>query len=266
MILIRYLTLFLFTLVLMGCDKPQPTEPKQMLVYCGITMIKPMKKLADEFEKQHPVKVTLIQGGSQDLYESLKMSKKGDIYFPGSANYRINNEKEGLLTDHVLVGYNRVAMMVQKGNPKKLSASLTHFNDPTLNTVLSNPQTGSIGKAAFQVLQQQGIAEEAYKNTLYLTTDSRRLMEAIKTKKADLILNWYATATWPSNKDFVDIIELPKDIAKPKALELNLTRYSKNPTLAKAFMDFAVSPNGLQVFKEYGFLTDEEYSTLLSKQ
>ena len=256
----RLVFLLVSFLLIAGCSSETDQPAKQnLLIYCGITMIKPMKQLAEEFEKLHPVKITITQGGSQDLYESIKHSQTGDLYLPGSSSYRINNVHDGLITDYAFVGYNRVALMVQKGNPKNLNDQLEQLTDPNINTVLCDPKTGSIGRASQKVLSKAGINQQAYKNAVYLTTDSRRIIEALKNKEADLVLNWYATGTWPSNRDYVDIIELPNEVAKPKKLEINLLSFSKHPQMAKAFMQYASSQHGLSVFKEYGFLTESEY-------
>ena len=59
-------------------------------------MITPMTEIAEQFKKNNPgVEITIVQGGSQDLYNSLKMSKKGDLYLPGSVSYRTKNMEEG---------------------------------------------------------------------------------------------------------------------------------------------------------------------------
>lgn len=264
--LIRFLSISLFSILfLTACSEQSAQAPKkELLVYCGITMIKPMMQLAKEFEAIHNVKITLTQGGSQDLYDSLKLSQKGDLYLPGSSSYRTKNEQDGLLLDHVFVGYNRVAMMVQKGNPKNLDNNLNHLTDKDLDVVLCNPHSGSIGRASEKVLKKAGLREPAFENATYLTTDSRRLSEALINKDADVVLNWYAAGTWPGTKEHVEVIELDKQYSKPKALEINLTKFSKHPEEAKAFMAYAASKHGLTTFKEFGFLTEPEYQQALT--
>jgi len=259
----RLFALSLVFLSVIGCSKsPEPEVKSNLLIYCGITMIPPMQELAREFELAHPVNVTLTQGGSQDLYDSIKLSGEGDLYLPGSPQYRSDNLKDGILLDYKFVGYNRVAMMVQKGNPKNLTADLEAFVSPGVNTVLANPQTGSIGKASQKVLEMSGLYEKAYAHAVYLTTDSRRLVQAMKNKEADATLNWYAVGTWDKNQDFIDTLLLPESISQPRALEISLLKYSSNPELAKKFIEYAASPHGRDVFKRYGFLTQEEYDKL----
>ena len=43
------------------------TARPELLLYCGITMVRPMSEIAQAFEKRENVKLTLAQGGSEDL-------------------------------------------------------------------------------------------------------------------------------------------------------------------------------------------------------
>ena len=261
--------LLLFSFVFIsGCEqsplssaKPEP----QLTIYSGITMVKPLMILTKEFEKQHNISIEIKQGASGYLYNTLKVERSGDIYFPGSDSYRIKNKAEGLLTDYVLVGYNRLALEVLKGNPKNLTADLNQLTNPQLSVVLSSPESGSVGKNAKMLLDSVGITQAVYQNVTYFTTDSHRIYTAIKNGDADIALNWYATTQWPDHKPYVDAILLPENLAKPKRLELNLLSFSKNLELAKAFMAFASSEHGLQVFADYGFFTPSELQEQVSK-
>ncbi|MPQ76594.1 molybdate ABC transporter substrate-binding protein [Hydrogenovibrio sp. JE_KL2] len=230
-----------------------------LVIYAGITMVKPLKVLVDAFEKQHHVNIEINQGASGFLYQTIQKEKKGDIYFPGSDSYRKIGEKEGLILDHVLVGYNRVALVVAKGNPKHLTNDLNQLTNSKLSVVLSSPTSGAIGKAGDAMLKKAGIAEKVYKNVTYFTTDSHRLFHAIKSGDADIVINWYAVTKWPQTKDYLTVIPIDPKWSKPKKLELDLLSYSKNPTLAKAFMAYAASKTGVQVFYDYGFFTQQEY-------
>ncbi len=115
-----------------GCKKEETvkeTDSKpEMLFYIGITMVKPVTALADKFMKENNCTIRIIQGGSQDLYDSIATSSKGgDLYLPGSLSYRNKNIKDGLLLDGKFVGYNKAALMVAKGNPKTLLQTLIHL-------------------------------------------------------------------------------------------------------------------------------------------
>ena len=73
----RLVVIFLFfvtiNLQLFAQQKPQ------LLIYCGITMVKPIKEIAKIIEEKYDCEIKISQGGSKDLYDSLKYSKLGDL-------------------------------------------------------------------------------------------------------------------------------------------------------------------------------------------
>ncbi|MCV6607350.1 MAG: substrate-binding domain-containing protein [Campylobacterales bacterium] len=251
--------IFLLSIVLIGCgDKKEKSnttdlKKKQLLIYCGITMVKPMAKIAKEFEKRHNVAVKIIQGGSKDLYNSLKTSKRGDLYLPGSSSYRKNNLNDGFLGEYVFLGHNKASIVVGKGNPKNIKGNLEDLLNPDLNVVLCNPESGSIGKMTKKILTKAKIYKQATSNTKFLTTDSRNLTKAIRDGEADIVINWHATTMWPENQGFVQAIEIDEQYAKKKELLLNGLTFSKNPILVKEFLTFAGGEEGRTIFTEYGF-------------
>ena len=231
-------------------------EKPVLIFYCGITMVKPIKEMAKIIEKKYNCIIKISQGGSQDLYDSLKFAKKGDLYLPGSDSYRKKNLKDGFLLDKQYIGYNQAALFVAKGNPKKIK-DLESLVDEEINSILCNPKSGSIGKMTKKLLikyKNKEFMEEAYDNTILIGTDSRNLNKAIIDKKADVSVNWRATGFWPENSQYIDVIELDKSIAPKKKLVINLLSFSKYPKIAKEFMKFASSSKGQAIMKKYGFL------------
>lgn len=260
----RILVLALSVTLLSACqisENPENKEPSykdELVIYSGVTMVRPLKKLADEFSAQHHIKVTIHQGASGFLYQTLKKEQQGDIYFPGSQSYRTNNLADGFMKEYVFVGYNRIAMVVAKGNPKNLSDDLNQLTNPDLSVVLVPPNAGSIGRSSKALLDKVHLTTRIYDNVTYFTTDSSRLITAIIKGDADVALNWYAAGKWPEALEFVDLIALDPKLAIPKRLELNLLKFSKKPELARSFMKYVSSEHGLQTFHQYGFLTDKE--------
>ncbi|WP_321325074.1 molybdate ABC transporter substrate-binding protein [Thiomicrorhabdus sp.] len=259
--------LVVVTLISSCSSSDSPTSEKQkvdLIIYSGITMVRPLNELVREFEAKNNVNIELKQGASGYLYKAIKTEHKGDIFFPGSNSYRLKNKHDGFLKDHVFVGYNRLAIVVAKGNPKHITNDLKQLTNPDYSVVLSAPESGAVGKNAKAVLDKQGLTGEVYDNVTFFTTDSHRIFNAIKDGQADIALNWFATTKWPETEDYMDAILLPESIAKPKRLELNLLSFSSNPELAKKFMAFASSKHGLETFAEYGFLTNQELTQAIA--
>ncbi|MEA3544333.1 MAG: substrate-binding domain-containing protein [Thermodesulfobacteriota bacterium] len=231
---------------------------KELLIYCGITMIQPMSEIATIIEKQENCKVTITKGGSGNLLKSILHNQTGDLYLPGSDRYFsiIANEHAGLVSETVLVGANRAAMMVQKGNPKAIPANLTSLADSQYAVVIGNPDSGSIGKETKKILEKKGIFADVVKNAMYMTTDSKELLKAIKNKEADIVINWFAASTWDDNGQFLDVIDIDPEYAQTKKLMLGLLKFSQNPDLAGKLMNLAGSKQGSEIFRKYGLRFD----------
>lgn len=226
----------------------------ELLIYCGITMVKPIKELASLFESRTGFRMTISQGGSEDLYEALKLARIGDLYFPGSDSYRRQYLPEGLLGEAAAVGYNVASLMVAKGNPKRVKPDLHELLRRDLSMVVCNPETGSIGAETKRILDRAGLTKDVLTRAAFLATDSRNLVQAIKAQQADVTLNWRATAFFPENRDGVEVIDLDPAISQPSKLELNLLTFSRQAEQARQFMALAVSAEGQGVFRKHGFL------------
>lgn len=230
---------------------------ENLLIYCGITMIRPVTELARRFEKRERIKITLSQGGSEDLYQSLRKSKIGDLYLPGEPYYRTMHLSEGLLGDYKTVGYNQMVIFVVKSNPKKVRPDPHELLRSDLTLILGNAQSGSVGHASKTLLDRYNLYPRAVAKAALLFPDSRSLTLSLKRGEADVTLCWRATAFFPDNAPFMDVVDLPVGMASPQALQITRLTFSVNQVLAARFMDFLASPEGQSVFREFGFLDAE---------
>jgi len=229
-------------------------KKKRLLIFCGITMVHPIQKIADIIEKQFNCKITIIQGGSEDIYQSLKLSKKGDLYLPGSDSYRTKHFGEGLLSDYIYVGYNQMALIVPKGNPKNIKADLNCLINPKYSVSIGNADSSSVGKQARKILTKAGIYDKVLLNAFKVSSDSRTMNNLLKDGSAEIIFNWRATAYFPENRNKMDALCLDASIAPKKKLLINLTTCCKHEDIARAFMRYAGSEKGQIIFNDYGFL------------
>ena len=245
-------------LLLIGLLSSFLLAKEELLFYCGITMVKPMTKIAKVIEKKDDVIIKIIQGGSGDLYDSLSSSKQGDLYLPGSDSYIKKHLNEGYLGYKKYVGYNQIAIFVQINNPKNIK-SLKDLLRDDLAVSLGNPETCSMGRASMKVLKRFGgneFLDEVEDNIVVYSADSRDFNKLLKTKQIDVGLNWKATAYFPSNRGKIGIVKIPEKYAPKKKLILTMLTFSKHKKVAKDFIDFAVSNEGKKIMKDYGFLDE----------
>jgi molybdate transport system substrate-binding protein len=239
-----------------GAALGQSAKP-EFLLYCGITMVRPMTEIAQNFEKRENIKINIAQGGSEDLFQSAKKSGVGDWYLPGEPSYRDKHIKEGLFGDHLNVGYNQMALMVQKGNPKGVKAEPKEMLRKDLVAIIGNAESGSVGQEAKSILDSLGIYPKVVKQASFLAPDSRSLMNAMKKGEGDITMSWRATGFFPDNAAKLDVIDLDPKLAKPQALLLIQLKSAKNADLAKRFMSFTAGEEGQSIFRKYGFLDNK---------
>ena len=244
---------FLTALLLLAVGAAQADE-REMLIYCGITMVRPITELARQFEQAEKVHITITQGGSEDLFQSAKRSRQGDIYFPGEPAFRDRHLAEGLFGYHRVVGYNQAALVVAKGNPKKVKSDLKELLRKDLTLIVGNVESGSIGQETKRILDAANLYPKVISKAALMMPDSRAINLAMRRGEGDIALNWRATAFFPDNLPHLDVVDLDPKIAAPQALLLIQLTFSKNPALTQKFIDFVASPDGQAVFRKYGFL------------
>jgi molybdate transport system substrate-binding protein len=245
-----FIIVTLYSSTLLAKQKPN------LLIYCGITMVKPIKEISKIIEDKYNCKIKITQGGSGDLYESLVFSKVGDIYLPGSKSYRTKHLKDGYLLDSKYIGFNQASIFVQKGNPKNIK-SIDDLAKKNILVKLCDPKAGSIGKITKKIIIKYK-SEDFYFNlidkSIDIGTDSRNLNSSLIDKEIDATINWRATGFFEINKKYITVIDLPKSISPQKELVLNLLKFSKHKDIARAFMEYAASEDGKRIMKKYGFL------------
>ncbi len=249
------LSLFLiFTLSIMTSNLQASKKPT-LIFYCGISMVKPMLVISKIIEDKYNCNIKILQGGSKDLYNSLKFSQKGDLYLPGSESYRIDNLKDGYLIDSAYIGFNQAALFVRNGNPKNIK-NLDSLLDEDIATILCNPKSGSIGKMTKKLLfkyKGEEFFEDAYDAATEIGTDSRNINRSLIDKQADLAINWRATGSWSENKPYIEVISIDEKYAPKKKLVINLLSFSSHPKIAKALIKFTASKDGQKIMKKFGF-------------
>ena len=97
-----------------------------------------------------------------------------------------------------------------------------------------------------------GIFDQAMGHVHSLEAQSSALIDALENGEADLIINWYATSTWPENAPYVDALPISEEYASRKKLVLGLLSTSEHPDIARKFMEYAASEAGQELFDKYG--------------
>jgi len=226
-----------------------------LLFYCGATMVRPMKQIAERYTRRYGGEVVIVQGGSGDLLRRLKALKKGDLYLPGSSEYLEKINEKDLFGYRAVIGENSLVLLVRKGNPLKIHG-LEDLLRPELRVAIGAARLGSIGRVTREALLREKGKEffcRIQNRAMYFVTDSRELVRMLKKGQIDVGISWKATAFFPENRSYVEAILLPRNLSEPKKLAIAVLKYSQNPEAAKRFVDLVASPEGQTIMKNNGF-------------
>ena len=250
---VRKIVMVLVLVFASGCGRPEAAPRDELLVYCGITMIQPMREVADIIEAERGCVIKITKGGSGNLLRAIRFNRAGDLFLPGRESYMETCLQEGLVEETAFLGYNVAAIVVPKGNPKHIPNDPEFLTNSTCVVIMADPGSGSIGLEAKAVLERRGVFEAVMKKGTFLTTDSKDITRALKSGTADVGINWYATTLWDENVAFVDGMLMDEQYAPQERLVIGLLHYSRFPDTARRFMEYASSPEGRAIFRKYGF-------------
>ncbi len=256
-------------IALTGCSKSTATNKdnttqKSLLVYAGAASKPPTEEAAKAFEKETGIRVDLIFGGSGTVLSQMELSKKGDLYFPGSSDFMEKAIQKKLVypkTESRIV-YLVNSINVQKGNPKNIH-SLKDLTKPGIKIAIANPETVCVGLYATEIIDKTFTDQEKEsfkKNLLNYTESCDKTATAISLKTVDAVIGWSVFQDWDPAK--IENIPLKQnEIQRIGYIPIAVSTFSENKKLAQQFIDFLNSKEGKSIFKKYKYFATPEEAT-----
>ena len=251
------------------------SDPK-LVLYVGGNYFFAMAPLVQTFEASHPdfkgriywetippgLLVEQIKAGGRITSGNMTWTAKADAYFAGlrAVNALI---AEGLLTGPA-VPYvtNKLAIMVQKGNPKQI-ATLADLARPDLRLAMPNPAfegvaqqiKASLGKAGGEALTKSVYETKVAEGSAMLTRIHHRQTPLfLMQDKVDAGVTWQSEAIFQEQVgnpiSHIDIPDTQNTTAIYAGAEV---AGAAHPQAARAWLDFIRSPEALAIFERYGF-------------
>jgi molybdate transport system substrate-binding protein len=251
------------------------SDPK-LVLYVGGNYFFAMAPLVQTFEASHPdfkgriywetippgLLVEQIKAGGRITSGNMTWTAKADAYFAGlrAVNALI---AEGLLTGPA-VPYvtNKLAIMVQKGNPKQI-ATLADLARPDLRLAMPNPAfegvaqqiKASLGKAGGEALTKAVYETKVAEGSAMLTRIHHRQTPLfLMQDKVDAGVTWQSEAIFQEQAgnpiSHIDIPDTQNTTAIYAGAEV---AGAAHPQAARAWLDFIRSPEALAIFERYGF-------------
>jgi molybdate transport system substrate-binding protein len=219
-------------------------------VYAGAGLKAPLDEISPLFTEKTGIAVQYNYGGAGTLVSQMNLTKKGDVFMPGSTVEFKTAKSQGLVNQSTLVAYHVPVIAVQKGNPKNIK-TLADFAQPGLKVALGDANATAIGKAGAKMFAALNISAAVEKNVVSRTPTINELTVIMQTGQADaaiLTLDQYDAKT-------MDMITIPVSQNVVLITPIGATTFSKNTDAANQFVSFVASDDGKAIFAKHGFPT-----------
>lgn len=231
---------------------------ERIFAFCGAASKPAMEEAAEMFHKQTGVKVDLNFGGSGTMLSQMKLARRGDLYIPGSPDYMVKAEREGLVDPKTtrIVAYLVPAIGVQPGNPKGIK-SLEDLAKPGLKVGIGNPESVCVGLYAVELLQRSKLLREVSKNIVTHASSCASTEALVAMKKVDAVIGWEVFSNWNPGK-IQTVFLKPSDIPRLAYIPAAVSIYTANKAVSQKFIDFLVSGEGKKIFSKWGYAVAEQ--------
>jgi accessory colonization factor AcfC len=226
------------------------SEQNKLHVFSAGAVATPIKKCAEEFKAKYGTEFEFTVNKAEVLMEEIAETQEGDLLTCGSEYILDHAQLKGLVLRETRkgLGSRTSAILVQKGNPKKIK-SISDLTKQGMQVGVS--VSGCLTGVWDDLATKAGLAEQIRNNTVAYADGCGELMSFINKKKVDAILGWDAFKNL--NMQTMDKIELPKDLQVHRTTAIGVIAFSKNKELAKKFIDFLVSEEGKKIYEECGW-------------
>ena len=235
----------------------------RLLMFAGAASKPATEEIVRIFQERSGITIDVVFGGSGFVLSQMKLTKKGDLYFPGSSDFMEVAKREGLVfpDSEKIVVYLIPAMNVQKGNPKRIH-TLKDLTKERIRLAIANPETVCVGAFAVEIFEKNLTREEkskVRKNIVNYTESCEKTANVISLKVADVVVGWRVFQYWDPER--IETITLrPEEIPRIGYIPIIISKFTQDKALPQKFIDFLLSSHGKAIFQKYHYLMDLQES------
>jgi molybdate transport system substrate-binding protein len=268
-LLLRYAFILSLLMTLHMAIPPhgQPSSAK-LLLFAGAASKPATEEVLNDFRIKTTAAIDAVFGGSGFILSQMELSRKGDLYFPGSSDFMEVAKKKNLVypESEKIVVYLVPAINVQKGNPKRIR-SLKDLTKKGIRLAIANPEMVCVGTYAVEIIEKNLNAREKEslrRNLATYTESCEKTANVISLKAVDAVIGWRVFQYWDPER--IETIYLnPGEVPRIGYIPIAISRFTQNRALSQELIDFILSPQGKSAFRKYNYLMDLQATRRLTK-
>lgn len=216
-------------------------------VFAGSSLTDAFKRAGDQLKLKNPGTDYVFNFGSSSTLATQIINLAPADVFASADDVNMQKIVDAKLNDGVPAIFlsNRLEIAVAAGNPKQITG-LADLARSGLVVVLAAP-TVAAGRYALEALQKAGVTVKPASQEV----DVRAVLNKVTLGEADAGIVYVTDVKSAGAKVAgVDIPEQHQVIAR---YPIAVVKESKNPRLAKAYVDYLLSDEGQRLLAEFGF-------------
>ncbi len=219
----------------------------KIMVFAAASLKKTFTDIGEQFKTDNPgASVEFSFAGSSDLVTQLTQGAQADVFASADTKNMDKAAQAGLLAgDPVNFASNTLTIAVAPGNPKKI-ASFKDLTQQGLDVVVCAPQV-PCGSATQSVEQATGVTLNPVSEESSVTD----VLNKVTTGEADAGLVYVTDAIGAGDK--VAAVAFPEAAGAVNTYPIAVLKESKNPELARKFVDLVTGESGQKVLSAAGF-------------
>jgi molybdate transport system substrate-binding protein len=236
-------------------EKPKEAAPTSstvaglsgnLTVLAAASLSESFKELGTAFEAKHSgSKVTFSFDASSALATQANNGAPADLFASADQNNMKKVSDAGNATDSKVFAHNKLAIIVGKGNPKKI-AGLKDFGKSTVSFVLCAAEV-PCGKYGAEALKKAGVTAKPKS----YETNVKAVVTKVTGGEVDAGIGYASDARAAASS--AEGVDIPDDQNVVAEYPMAVLKQSANSNLAYAFLDFVLSPEAQAVLAKYGF-------------
>ncbi|MBO0939325.1 substrate-binding domain-containing protein [Fibrella sp. HMF5335] len=244
----------------------------QLIVFMGGNQFMVVDELLAAFRKQHPqyerifvetlppgILAEQIKTGSV-VIGNMRITLRPDVYLAGKGRMEESSE---WFTKTSLYARNKLAIMVQKGNPKGIR-SLADLGRADVRVSMPDPKTEGIGRQIEQAYELAGgkalrdtiMTQKVKDGSTFLTQiHHRQTPFRVLYDESDAGPVWVTEVLYQQRlKHPVDLIEIPESTNRYGEYWIGQMKNAPHPKAGADFANFLNSAPAQAIYKKYDFL------------
>jgi accessory colonization factor AcfC len=255
----------------------QQSSNRSLRIFSARACAAPLEKAAKLFEKQTGIAVEISvcsrhcakpvaeeatgETGGDDFLLEIADAGIHDLAIAGAEYLLDDGHVRGIVQRHQrrTIAYRTSAIIVPADNPKNIN-SVEDMANPGVRVGVS--VIDCLKGLWEDICGRLGLLDKIRQNICYYANGCIAIVEAVATNQIDAAFGWTAFKHLEPKR--IKVIEMPKEQQVLRGTCVGMLSFTKEPHLAKQFMDFLASAQAGKFYQEYGWITESKLQKTLS--